>query len=155
MTKEVMLTIRGLQFDPTVDSEEIETVQWGQYYKKNNTHYVIYDELMEGYEEPVHNIIKFKNHEMNLTKRGLINVGMVFEEKKKNMTSYRTPFGSILIGLDTERVAYTEQENEILVNVDYALEVNYEFLADCKIEMHIQPAGGSALQDSAPSDYTM
>ncbi len=52
MTKEVMVSIRGLQFDQEMDSEEIETIQWGQYYKKNDTHYIIYDELMEGCDEP-------------------------------------------------------------------------------------------------------
>ena len=51
MTKEVMVSIKGLQFDQGADSEEIETIQWGQYYKKNDTHYVIYEEVMEGYEE--------------------------------------------------------------------------------------------------------
>lgn len=34
MTKEVMVSIKGLQFDQSADSEEIETIQWGQYYKK-------------------------------------------------------------------------------------------------------------------------
>lgn len=147
MTKEVMLTIRGMQFDQGPDSDEIETVQWGQYYKKNDTHYVVYEELMEGFDQPVKNIIKFKNHEMDLTKRGLVNVYMVFEEKKKNMTNYLTPYGGILIGLDTARVAFTEEEEEINVQVDYVLEVNYEYLADCKIEMKIQPSGeaGAAL----------
>ena len=139
MTKEVMVSIKGLQFDQGADSEEIETIQWGQYYKKNDTHYVIYEEVMEGYEEPTKNIIKFRDRELNLTKRGLVNVYMVFEENKKNMTNYLTPYGSILIGLDTGQVTYTESEKEIRVNVDYALEVNYEYLADCKIEMHIRP----------------
>lgn len=83
MTKEVMVSIKGLQFDQSADSEEIETIQWGQYYKKNGTHYVIYDELMEGCEEPTKNIIKFRERELNLTKRGLVNVYMVFEENKK------------------------------------------------------------------------
>ena len=42
MTKEVMVSIKGLQFDQSADSEEIETIQWGQYYKKNGTHSVSY-----------------------------------------------------------------------------------------------------------------
>ena len=139
MTKEVMVSIKGLQFDQSADSEEIEAIQWGQYYKKNGTHYVIYDELMEGCEEPTKNIIKFRERELNLTKRGLVNVYIVFEENKKNMTNYLTPYGGILIGLDTSKVSFTESEKEIRVNVDYALEVNYEYLADCKIEMYIRP----------------
>lgn len=61
------------------------------------------------------------------------------------MTNYLTPYGGILIGLDTSKVSFTESEKEIRVNVDYALEVNYEYLADCKIEMYIRPKdnGGS------------
>ena len=94
---------------------------------------------MEGCEEPTKNIIKFRERELNLTKRGLVNVYMVFEENKKNMTNYLTPYGGILIGLDTSKVSFTESEKEIRVDVDYALEVNYEYLADCKIEMYIRP----------------
>ncbi len=145
MTKDVMLSIRGLQFDHGPESEEIETIQWGQYYKRNGTHYVLFDELMEGFQEPVHNTIKFKNHEMNLTKKGLLNVSMVFEEDKKNMTNYRTPYGNLLIGLDTSRVSFTEKEDEIKVSVEYTLDVNYEYLADCSIEIKIEPSGSAAV----------
>ena len=141
MTKEVMLTIRGLQFDQGPDSEEIETVQWGQYYRKNGTHYIIYDEVMEGFEEPVRNVIKFREREMNLMKRGMVNVYMAFEECKKNITNYLTPYGSLLIGMDTRRVKFTEGDEEIRLQVEYALEVNYEYLADCHIEIRVQPAG--------------
>ncbi len=139
MTKEVMLSIRGLQFEQGPGSEEIETIQWGQYYKKNDTHYVMYDELMEGFDEPIHNVIKFKEHEMSLTRRGLVNVYMVFEEKKKNVTNYLTPYGSILVGLDTNSVNWEEGEEEITLSVEYALELNYEYLTDCRIRIRIRP----------------
>ena len=136
-----MLTIRGLQFDQGPDSEEIETVQWGQYYKKNGTHYIIYEEIMEGFEEPIRNVIKFREREMNLMKRGMVNVYMAFEEHKKNVTNYLTPYGSLLIGMDTRRVKFTEGDEEIRLQVEYALEANYEYLADCRIEIRVQPAG--------------
>ena len=148
MTKEVMVSIKGLQFDQSADSEEIETIQWGQYYKKNGTHYVIYDELMEGCEEPTKNIIKFRERELNLTKRGLVNVYMVFEENKKNVTYYTTPYGNLLIGLMATSVDVNESDKNINIQVEYQLEVNYEFLADCTITMNIKSkeAGDFSLQ---------
>lgn len=139
MTKDVMLTIRGLQFDQGPESEEIETIQWGQYYEKNGSRYILYEELTEGVDEPIRNVIKFKNHEMSLMKKGLVNVNMVFEEGKKNVTNYLTPYGGILIGLDTEKVSLTEREDEISLQVAYQLDVNYEYLADCQISIKIQP----------------
>lgn len=138
MTKEVLLAIKGLQFSENDEESSIETVMAAEYYKKNNSHYVIFEETSEGFEQTTRNIIKFKEKALDLTKRGLINVHMVFEENQKNMTNYSTPFGDILIGIDAKRVSMQEEDSRIKVNVDYALEVNYEYLADCKLTMDIQ-----------------
>ncbi|MCI9428597.1 MAG: DUF1934 domain-containing protein [Lachnospiraceae bacterium] len=137
MTKDVLLSIKGLQFEGENDASDLETITAAEYYKKNNHHYVIYEEATEGSRDLTKNIIKWNGETLDLTKRGLINVHMIFEEKKKNMTDYRTPFGSILIGIDTRQIQVEEAEERIRVNVDYALEVNYEHLADCKLSMDV------------------
>ncbi|MBE5867359.1 MAG: DUF1934 domain-containing protein [Lachnospiraceae bacterium] len=141
MTKEVLVAIKGLQFDAAQEETNIETVSVAQYYEKNNSHYIIYDEIDEDSEENTKNIIKFKEDKMELTKKGLVNVHMIFEKDKKNLTNYATPFGNILIGIDAQKITMDKQEEHIKVNVDYALEVNYEHLADCKITMEIMPKG--------------
>ena len=45
------------------------------------------------------------------------------------MTNYSTPYGDILIGIDAKKVDYKEEENRIVVDVDYALEGDYEHFA--------------------------
>ena len=137
MTKDVLVSIKGLQFNLLEEEDHVETVTAAEYYQRDNSHYVIYDELFEGFEGSARNIIKFREHSLDLTKKGLINVHMVFEENRKNMTNYSTPFGSILIGIVAKRIRLEEAEEEIRVDVDYALEVNYEHLADCKLSMKI------------------
>ena len=141
MTKDVLLAIKGLQFDGSSEDTEIETVTSAEYYKKNNSHYVIYEEASEGFEGTTKNIIKFRDNFLDVTKRGLINVHMVFEENKKNMTSYSTPYGDILIGIDARKIKLKEHGEQIHVDVEYALEINYEHMADCRITMNIQPKG--------------
>ena len=37
MTKDVLISIRGIQFDNGQDGEKIESIQRGEYYHKNNT----------------------------------------------------------------------------------------------------------------------
>lgn len=139
MTKDVLLSLRGLQFDTSsADGDKIETITPAEYYKKNNSHYIIFDEVMEGFSESTKNIIKFKESSLDLTKRGLVNVHMSFEENKKNMTSYSTPYGEILIGIDAKSIRLKEESERIIVDVDYALEVNYEHFADCRIKMDIR-----------------
>ena len=144
MTKDVMISIRGIQFDNGQDGEKIESIQRGEYYHKNNTHYIMFEEIIEGMDDPVKSMIKLKKGEMHLNKKGPINVNMEFLENKKTLTDYRTPFGSIVIGIEATKVEFEEEEKRIVANVDYAMDVNYEHLADCKIKVDIRAKDGEA-----------
>ena len=138
MTQEVLLTLKGLQFDQReADADKIEMVVVGDYYKRNGKHYVIYEEMMEGFAQATKNRMKFSEHMFEISRSGLVNVHMVFQENKKNLTNYNTPFGQILVGIDTKKIQITEQEDRIVVDVDYALDINYEFLSDCHITVNI------------------
>lgn len=138
MTQEVLLTLQGLQFDQReVDADKIETVTVGDYYKKNGKHYVVYEEVTEGFEQITKNRLKISENMLELSRNGLINMHMVFQENKKNLTNYNTPFGQILIGIDTKKIQIKEQADKIVVDVDYALDINYEFLSDCHIRINI------------------
>ena len=144
MTKDVMISIRGIQFDNGQDGEKIESIQKGEYYNRNNTHYIMFDEIIEGMQDPVKSMIKFKKGEMHLNKKGPINVNMDFLENKKTLTDYRTPFGNIVVGIEAKKVYFEEEEKRILVKVDYVMDVNYEYLADCKITIDIRDKNGEA-----------
>lgn len=145
MTKEVLLTLQGLQFDQREEnSDKIEMVTVGDYYKKNDRHYVIYEEVTEGFECPTKNRLKFSEQMVELTRNGLVNVHMVFQENKKNLSNYNTPFGQILVGIDTKRITIDEKEDTIVVDVDYALDINYEFLSGCHIKIDIRSKENSS-----------
>ncbi len=147
MTKEVIVTICGLQSGPDTDGEPIEMITTGEYFYKNNKHYILYEEVMEGETAPTKNRIKIAPGYMELTKRGLVSVDMLFEENKKNITHYNTPYGSLLMGIEAKKVEIVEEEDEIKVSVDYALELNEEHAADCdiKITVRSKSAGGVKL----------
>ena len=137
MTKEVLVSISGLQFAEGVDNDSVEVITSGEYYRKNGKHYVIYDEVTEGTDELTKNIIKLWEDCLDITKRGVTNVHIMFEKHKKNVTYYYTPFGSILLGIDATRIEVTETEDEISALIDYALEMNYEHVADCTVTIRI------------------
>ncbi len=138
MTKNVIVSISGLQFSEENESEPIEVITTGDYYKKNGKHYIVYDEIMEGFAGSTKNMIKLQEDCLDITKKGVSNVHMLFEKNKKNVTYYYTPYGSLLIGIDAKSIHMTEEEHSIQVTVDYALEVNYEHMADCTISLNIQ-----------------
>ncbi len=63
---------------------------------------------------------------------------MVFERNKKNHTYYSTPFGNLLVGISAKDIVLKAAEDSLDIKVEYALEVNYEHLADCTISMNVQ-----------------
>lgn len=142
MTKEVLIKISGLQFAGDTENEPVEIITSGDYYKRNGKHYILYDEVTEGFTETTKNIIKLNEDMLDITKKGVANVHMMFEKNRKNVTYYYTPYGSILIGIDAKKVEVQESEHNIDVKVDYALEVNYEHMADCSITMNIASKDG-------------
>lgn len=148
MTKEVLLSLKGLQYGAEEGEEAIETITPAEYYNRNGSHYILYDEVAEDNSETTKNIIKFRDNYLEVTKKGLVNVHMVFEENKKNITNYETPYGEIIVGVDTESVKLTQAEERILVEVVYILDVNYIHMANCTISVDVRARenGGFSLQ---------
>ena len=92
MTKEVLVTVSGLQ-SMGGESDQIQVITAGNYYRKNGKHYIVYDEMIEGYDSPVKNTIKVGEDVIDVIKHGLSSVHMVFEKDKKRIASYTTPMG--------------------------------------------------------------
>ena len=63
---------------------------------------------------------------------------MIFEENKKNISMYQTPFGRMDMGIATTRIALTEQPERIFLEVDYALEMSGNYVGDCNIQVLVQ-----------------
>ena len=138
MTKDVLVKISGLQFAGEEDSDSIEVITSGTYYKKNGKHYVLYEEVMEGTNEVTRNVIKIGADSMEVTRKGPATVHMMFEKDKKNVSYYYTPYGNLLIGIDAKKIQIDETEMDINVKVNYGLEINYEHMADCHITVDVK-----------------
>lgn len=136
MTKDVFVSVASFQTSND-ETEHMEVINKGSYYKKNDYHYVIYEEIMQGFDQPIKSMMKFKQGALTVTKKGIINVNMVFEEESKNSCCYATPYGDVMLGIDTASVEMKEEEDIICVDAFYSLEANYEKLADCEIHMEI------------------
>ena len=140
MNKDVLIHVRGLQLMETDDEQEpIEIVVPGQYYFRNGSHYLRYEEILEDFPEPTVNYIKMSPKGMEVRKKGVVNVHMVFEQGKKNMTYYTTPYGTIEMGIAATNLNLEEKEGGLNMKVDYALDMNQEHVADCYLAIQAQP----------------
>ena len=54
------------------------------------------------------------------------------------MTYYETPYGELLMGLNTLNIDLKESEDEVEVTIIYTLEMNYSHISDCRIVLKAQ-----------------
>lgn len=139
MNKDVLIHVRGLQMMETDDAQEpIEIVVPGQYYFRNGSHYLRYEEMLDDTAETTVNYIKMSPNGVEVRKQGQVNVHMVFEEGKKNKTFYNTPYGMLQMGISATGLELKESEDGIQMKVDYALDMNEEHVADCYLTVQAQ-----------------
>ena len=138
MTKDVWISLRGLQFSGDESEDNIESSVSGTYYEKNGKHYVIYEEVIEGLQKPVMNKLKFGEHFLELSRSGSLSVSMMFEENKKHMADYHTPYGKLTLGIDTKKFRMVNETDKMRLDIEYTLEENNEYLAGCKILIEIR-----------------
>lgn len=139
MNKDVLIHVRGLQvLEEEAEQEPIELVIPGQYYFRNGSHFLRYEEHIEEFRETTVNYVKISSKGVEVRKKGLINVHMVFEPGKKNLAYYTTPFGTMEMGILATNVDVTNQEGHLGVKVDYSLDMNEEHVADCFLTIDAQ-----------------
>lgn len=138
MNREVLLTISGFHAGEDADNGSVETVADAEYFCKNGTHYVIFEEKAEGFDRTSKSRIKFKDDMVELVRQGLLETHMIFERNQKHMTNYQTPYGQMLLGVDTQKIRILQTEQQIRVLVEYTLEAEGAYLSDSKIEIVIR-----------------
>lgn len=149
MTKDVLVSISGHHIDIMAEPDDkvkalesgqdaIEVVTPASYYCRDGKHYILYDEVLEGMAGTIKNRIKITGTDsVEIVKSGLSSSHMIFEKNRKNLTYYRTPYGQMLVGVNTRNMEVSVEDDRINVLVDYELDVNHEPLADCKIKLDI------------------
>ena len=148
MTKDVLISISGLQVDVNdmeSNNEPIETISTGNYFFKNGKHYLLFEEVSEGIPGVTKTQIKVIGEDsLEVLKRGVSNAHMIFDTKRKNRSYYDAPYGQLNLGIFTKNIKIDEKEDNINIKVEYALDVNYEPLAECTIRINVKPKGSKS-----------
>ncbi|MCI8465644.1 MAG: DUF1934 domain-containing protein [Lachnospiraceae bacterium] len=138
MQKDVILFMGSHQTGGTVEDDQLQLITAGQYYQKNGKHYVIYEELSESGKKASKNTIKIYDGCVEVLKSGEASIHMVFGLHKKTLSYYDMPYGKMMVGLETNHMNLTEEEDRISLRLDYRLEVDYQHIADCEVEIRIE-----------------
>ena len=102
MEHNVILSIRGQQ---TIDNEE--------------------PEVTELVTEGTLSRSQIEDGRVTLLREGQVNSQMVFEEGRRHLSMYDTPYGALSIGIDTRRMKVRLGETGGDIEIDYAIEIDH------------------------------
>lgn len=141
MTEDILISVKGLHTLDTEQEEaqedELEMTMPGKYYFRNGKHYVLFEETDEESQTIVKNRFKLSDDRLEITKKGQTNTNMTFQRGERCMSLYGTPFGEVQLGIEVTEMELQEGEDQIEMNVAYALEMNEEHVSDARIRLRI------------------
>ena len=125
MTDNVIISIKGRQLYAESVPEEMELVTAGTLKRDGAGGYpVSYQETeltgLEGTVTKLH----IRDGQVTLLREGSINSQMVFEEGRRHLSMYETPYGALSIGVNTRRMRSTLSEAGGDLEIDYAIEID-------------------------------
>lgn len=125
MTENVIISIKGKQLYAESSPEEMELVTSGTLKRNGRGGYTVsYQETeltgLEGTTTRLH----IDGGRVTLLREGNINSQMVFEEGRRHLSMYETPYGALSIGVNTRRMRSTLGEAGGDLEIDYAIEID-------------------------------
>lgn len=139
--EDVLVSIKGIhtltgEYGLTTDEDVIEMVNLGTHYRKGDVHYILYDEI--GEDDINKNLLKISLNKIELNKTGSVKSNMIFETGNENFAPYNTAHGELLMGLRTNELMISEEDEEINAHIEYEMSVNYNKVSDCKLDINIK-----------------
>lgn len=125
MTDNVIISIKGKQLYAESSPDEMELVTSGTlHWDDQGGCTVTYQESeltgLEGTTTRLH----IHGRRVTLLREGSINSQMVFEEGRRHLSMYETPYGELSIGVSTKRMRSTLDEAGGDLEIDYAIEID-------------------------------
>ncbi|MBO5244874.1 MAG: DUF1934 domain-containing protein [Selenomonadales bacterium] len=125
--QDVIVTVLGIQTDADGDKTRIETVANGKMRQKDGMHYITYRERQEDGTE-VATLIKANETAMTLVRHGQVVHEQRFEQAKRENGTYKTPYGTIRMAVDTHSfiLSMTELSGSIFLTYDLHVEGQWQ-----------------------------
>ena len=123
MRDNVIISIKGKQVNEN-GPDEMELVTEGRMICNDKGVLVSYQESELTGLQGTTTMLRINGPVVTLLREGTVNSQMVFEEGRRHLSMYETPYGSMSVGINTRRVKNTIGEFGGDLEIDYAIEID-------------------------------
>jgi uncharacterized beta-barrel protein YwiB (DUF1934 family) len=144
MKENYLISIKGRQ---QVDGEtgEIELTTLGSYMKRGTSRYIVYqDYASEEDSAPRTSILKVEGaSRLTLMRKGGDNTRLILENGKRHLCQYDTGFGNLTVGVFTNRLESSLNDDGGHLDISYTLDIDSELSSLNELSITIKEAKNS------------
>ena len=147
MDKSVIISIKGVQSTDNGQPEVIELVTEGRLEEDGSDGFTLsYQESELTGLEGTLTTIQVDGEQVTLMRVGEFTSQMVFQEGRRHLSMYNTPYGAMAIGVNTRHLLadLTDQGGDI--EIDYAIEVDHALAGRNVFQIKVTENQGESLR---------
>lgn len=138
MKQKAVISVSSKQ---SIDKEDvIEVVTPGDFYKKENFYYAVYEETEISGMNGTMTTLKISKDKFSLIRMGSTSAKMDFDKKTKSVSMYNTPYGTLELKIETKDLEIDIDDNggSVLVNYNMSLSGQTPYNTILKINIKTQ-----------------
>lgn len=121
------------------EDELVEIVTQGKFYKENNCYFAEYEETELSGMEGTTTTLKIKEDQFSLIRMGTTNTKMKFKDKDYDISLYDTPYGTMELEIETNKLDIKVDDGGGEVFIDYNLSFQGQQPINTLLKIDIKP----------------
>ncbi len=153
MTKDVSIRIRSVQSAET-GNEEIEIFTFGKLSRKenDNNYQLSYEDSEATGYEGCNVTLDVSKNVVTMTRSGNVSSCLTVEKGKKHHCHYGTPYGDIMIGINTNNLRVKMDDSGGILYFKYTIDVNSGFLSENKMIITVKERNDNSTERKKLND---
>ena len=146
MEKDVIISIKGTQKYENADQDVIELVTEGRLEREGGSYTLSYQESELTGLEGTLTTFQIERDRVTLLRVGEVNSQMVFEEGRRHLSMYDTPYGALSVGINTRKMRAELDARGGNIEIDYAIEIDHAIAGRNIFQIKVKEADGISLK---------
>ncbi|WP_294536543.1 DUF1934 domain-containing protein [uncultured Pseudoflavonifractor sp.] len=147
MDKSVIISIKGRQSYENVEDETIELVTEGLLAKEGEGAYTLsYQESELTGLEGTLTTFQIEDGRITLMRHGEVNSQMVFEEGRRHLSMYNTPYGALAVGIKTHSMDCRMDDHGGSIEINYAIEIEHAVAGQNLFQIQVREKPAALMQ---------
>ena len=146
MEKEVIISIKGMQEFEQTGKDTIELVTRGSLGEQAGVYTLRYQESELTGLEGTQTTIEVEPERVSMLREGQVNTQMIFQEGRRHLSMYNTPYGSMAVGVNTRHLYAQLDAAGGDIEIDYSIEIDHAIVGRNIFRINVKQAGDTVLK---------